>query len=106
MEWESSKASSTSGFRVMAEQGTDCACIGNCAARCLPAAVLLLVFIVKIVHKNQAFHDFKESLSNAWSRLNKAYFLYLTQNLAEQGKLLKKGTLNCRIDGATFYPCI
>jgi site-specific DNA recombinase len=35
---------------------------------------------------------------------NQAYFLYLTQNPAEQGKLLKKVLLNCRVDGASLYP--
>ncbi|HET9183302.1 MAG TPA: recombinase family protein [Candidatus Angelobacter sp.] len=35
---------------------------------------------------------------------NKAYFLYVTQNPAEQGQLLKKVLLNCRIDGASLYP--
>src|SRR5436305_642018 len=35
---------------------------------------------------------------------NQAYFLYVTQNPAEQGKLLKKVLLNCRVDGASLYP--
>jgi site-specific DNA recombinase len=35
---------------------------------------------------------------------NKAYFLYLTQNPAEQGELLKKVLLNCRVDGVSVYP--
>jgi len=35
---------------------------------------------------------------------NKAYFLYLTQNPAEQGQLLKKVLLNCRVDGTSLYP--
>ena len=36
--------------------------------------------------------------------VNQAYFLYVTQNPAEQGKLLKKVLLNCRVDGASLYP--
>jgi site-specific DNA recombinase len=35
---------------------------------------------------------------------NKAYFLYLRQNPAEQGKLLKIVLLNCAIDGTSLYP--
>jgi len=35
---------------------------------------------------------------------NKAYFLYVTQNPTEQGKLLKKVLLNCRVDGVSLYP--
>jgi hypothetical protein len=35
---------------------------------------------------------------------NKAYFLYVTQNPAEQGQLLKMILLNCRVDGASLYP--
>ena len=35
---------------------------------------------------------------------NKAYFLYLRQNPAEQGKLLKIVLSNCAIDGASLYP--
>jgi hypothetical protein len=35
---------------------------------------------------------------------HKAYFLYLTQNPAEKGQLLKKVLLNCRVDGASLYP--
>ena len=35
---------------------------------------------------------------------NKAYFLYVTQNPADQGKLLKRVLLNCRVDGASLYP--
>ena len=35
---------------------------------------------------------------------NKAYFLYLRQNSAEQGKLLKIVLSNCAIDGASLYP--
>jgi site-specific DNA recombinase len=35
---------------------------------------------------------------------NTAYFQYLTQNPAEQGRLLKKVLLNCRVDGASLYP--
>jgi site-specific DNA recombinase len=35
---------------------------------------------------------------------NKAYFLYVTQNPAEQAKLLKMVLSNCRIDGVSLYP--
>lgn len=35
---------------------------------------------------------------------NKAYFLYVTQNPVEQGQLLKKVLLNCRVDGTSLYP--
>ena len=35
---------------------------------------------------------------------NKAHFLYLRQNPAEQGKLLKIVLSNCAIDGANLYP--
>jgi site-specific DNA recombinase len=35
---------------------------------------------------------------------NKAYFLYVAQNPAEQGQLLKKILLNCRVDGTSLYP--
>ena len=35
---------------------------------------------------------------------NKAYFLYVTQNPAEQGQLLKMVLLNCRVDGVCLYP--
>src|SRR5579864_8233408 len=35
---------------------------------------------------------------------NTAYFQYLTQNPAEQGRLLKKVLLNCRVDGVSLYP--
>jgi len=35
---------------------------------------------------------------------NKACFLYVTQNPAEQGTLLKKVLLNCRVDGVSLYP--
>ena len=35
---------------------------------------------------------------------NKAYFLYLRQNPAEQGKLLKIVLSNCSIDGTSLYP--
>jgi site-specific DNA recombinase len=35
---------------------------------------------------------------------NKAYFLYVSQNPAEQGKLLKMVLSNCRLDGASLYP--
>ncbi len=35
---------------------------------------------------------------------NKAYFLYVTQNPSEQGRLLKKVLLNCRVDGVSLYP--
>src|SRR5713226_8914532 len=35
---------------------------------------------------------------------NKAYSLYLTQNPAEQAKLLQMVLLNCSINGASIYP--
>jgi hypothetical protein len=35
---------------------------------------------------------------------NKAYFLYVTQNPAEQGQLLQKVLLNCRVDSVSLYP--
>jgi site-specific DNA recombinase len=35
---------------------------------------------------------------------NTAYFLYVTQNPAEQAKLLKMVLSNCRIDGVSLYP--
>ncbi|MCZ6752235.1 MAG: hypothetical protein O7E51_10450, partial [Acidobacteria bacterium] len=35
---------------------------------------------------------------------NKAYFLYLRQNPAGQGKLLKIVLSNCSIDGTSLYP--
>jgi site-specific DNA recombinase len=35
---------------------------------------------------------------------NKAYSLYLTQNSAEQAKLLRMVLLNCSIDAVSVYP--
>jgi site-specific DNA recombinase len=35
---------------------------------------------------------------------NKSYFLYLTQNPAEQGKLLKMVLSNCAVDAVSLYP--
>ncbi len=35
---------------------------------------------------------------------NKAYFLYVTQNPAEQAKLLKMVLSNCKTDGVSLYP--
>jgi site-specific DNA recombinase len=35
---------------------------------------------------------------------NKAYSLYLTQDSAEQAKLLRMVLLNCAIDAASVYP--
>jgi site-specific DNA recombinase len=52
----------------------------------------------------QASPDMLLTAKRTLELANKAYFLYLTQNPAEQGQLLKKVLLNCRVDGATLYP--
>ena len=44
--------------------------------------------------------DVKRTLELA----NKAHFLYVTQNPAEQARLLKSVLLNCSIDGVSVYP--
>jgi site-specific DNA recombinase len=35
---------------------------------------------------------------------NKAYFLYVTQNPAEQARLLKMVLSNCKTDGVSLFP--
>lgn len=53
---------------------------------------------------NDAQPDRLLTASRILELANKAYFLYVRQNPAEQGKLLKTVLLNCAIDGASLYP--
>jgi DNA invertase Pin-like site-specific DNA recombinase len=52
----------------------------------------------------QANSDRLLSAKRTLELANQAYFQYLTQNSLEQGRLLKKVLLNCRVDGVSLYP--
>jgi hypothetical protein len=52
----------------------------------------------------QASPDRLLSAKKTLELANQACFQYLTQNPLEQGRLLKKVLLNCRVDGVSLYP--